>query len=108
MSAPTITPPAAKIRAWRKMRDDNATTEELVDMARWLLHKLADGPRPCEAMSARAAKFLDIFAAIQVIHHTEGTLPYRVYQYRYDTMSAFVGFAGSVSAGLYNTLNGCL
>lgn len=103
-----ITPPAAKLAKWRKMRDDNMATEELVDMARWLLHKLADGPRPREALSARASKFLDIFAAIQVIHHAEGSLPYRVYQYRYDTMSAFVGFAAEIEPSLHNTLNGCL
>lgn len=104
----TITPPAAKLAKWRKMRDDNQATEELVDMARWLLHKLADDPRPREALSARVSKFLDIFAAIQAIHHAEGSLPYRVYQYRYDTMSAFVGFAAEIESSLHNTLNGCL
>lgn len=104
----TITPPAAKLAKWRKMRDDNMTTEELVDMARWLLHKLADGPRPREALNARASKFLDIFAAVQAIHHAEGSLPYRVYQYRYDTMSAFLALASSVSPELYVALNGCL
>lgn len=107
MSAPII-PPAAKLAKWRKMRDDNQATEELVDMARWLLHKLADGPRPREALRDHASKFLDIFAAIQVIHHAEGSLPYHVYVYRYDTLSAFLAFASGVAPELYAALNGCL
>lgn len=108
MSAPAIIPPAAKLQKWRKMRDVNDITEELEDMARWLLRELHKRARPSDAISARCGNLLNIFTAIRVIHNAEGALPYRVYQYRYDTMSAFVGFAESVSPGLCNTLNGCL
>ena len=108
MRAPAITPPAAKLQKWRRMRDDNLTTEELVDMARWLLRELHKRPRPSDALSERCGKYLNVFLAIQSIHLAEGCIPYRVYQYRYDTMNDFVGFAGSVSAGLYNALHGCL
>ena len=105
---PAIIPPAAKLAKWRKMRDDNQTTETLVDMARWLLHKLADGPRPREALRDCASKFLDIFAAIQAIHHAEGDIPYCVYQYRYDTLSAFLALVSNVSPELYVAFRGCL
>lgn len=104
----TITPPAAKLAKWRRMRYDNQTTETLVDMARWLLHKLADGPRPREALRDRASKFLDIFAAIQAIHHAEGDMPYHVSLYRHDKKDAFLALASNVSPELYVALRGCL
>lgn len=112
-----ITAPAAKIRAWRTMRENNDTTDELVEMAQWLKHEIGERirpakfparPNPGEGIYNACANILECFAAIRAIHHAEGSLPYRVYQYRYDLMARFLALAGKVSPDLEAALTGCL
>ena len=103
-----ITPPAAKIGKWRKMRDDNMTTEELEDMARWLLREIDKRPQLSDALSDRCGTLLNVFSAVRTIHNAEGAIPQEVRQYRYNKMGELLRLAMEISSDLSWTLNGCL
>ena len=105
MNASTITPPAAKLAKWRKMRKDNNISDELADMSRWLMQALA---RDNKAAYSDFWWINTLFVCICTIHSVEGVLPYQVHQYRYDVMMRFLALAGKVSPDLEVALKGCL
>ena len=95
------------IKKWRRMLNNNDTTNLLVEMSEWLMD-WANEKRLPPATRTSIRKYICKFQGIALIHNAHGSIPMEVYEFRYKTMEGFLYLVRDLDKELFTIFNGCL